>query len=65
LYAKMAEDKFYVVCPDNDVSEEMDQKRMVYAVGDVVSGRLPLSRWREETKGAAERWMQEETLERF
>lgn len=57
LEEKMAEDCFYVVCPDNDVSEEMDRKRILWTAGDVVEGRPPLSRWREKFKGEAEEWM--------
>ncbi len=53
----MTEGVFYVVCPDNDVSVEMDRKRMLWAVGDVVNERPPLSRWREEYKSEAEEWM--------
>ncbi len=57
LEGKMTEGVFYVVCPDNDVSVEMDRKRMLWAVGDVVNERPPLSRWREEYKSEAEEWM--------
>ncbi|KAK1774557.1 hypothetical protein QBC45DRAFT_424645 [Copromyces sp. CBS 386.78] len=46
LEKKMEEEKFYVICPDNDVSEEMDRRRMVWAMGDVVENRPPLTRWR-------------------
>lgn len=53
----MGEDQFYVICPDNDVSEEVDRRRMEWAVGDVVEGRLPLSRWREKCRGEAEGWI--------
>jgi hypothetical protein len=53
LYKKMSEDQFYIICPDNDVDEETDKKRMLYAVGDIVQGRPPLSRWREDWKDKA------------
>jgi hypothetical protein len=57
MYKKMADGKFYIICPDNDVSEETDKKRMLWSVGDVVNGRPPLTRWREEWKSEAEEWM--------
>ncbi|KAF2438125.1 NAD(P)-binding protein [Karstenula rhodostoma CBS 690.94] len=57
MEAKMADDKFYIICPDNDVSEATDKKRMLWTVGDVVNGRPPLTRWRDEWKGKAEEWM--------
>ncbi len=55
LERRMDEGKFYVICPDNDVDEETDKRRMLYGVGDVVYGRQPLSRWREDTKEEAKR----------
>ena len=57
LEAKMAEDEFYVICPDNDVSEEKDKKRMLWTTGDIVERRPPMSRWREKFKDEAEEWM--------
>lgn len=57
MKAKIAEDKFYIICPDNDVSEATDKKRMLWTVGDIVNERPPLTRWRGEWKGEAEEWM--------
>ena len=62
LEAKMAEGKFYAICPDNDVSEEKDKKRMLWTVGDAVNGRPPLSRWRDEYKEEAEEWMAKQNV---
>lgn len=53
LYKKMGEDKFYVICPDNDVDWETDRKRMTWTMGDVVYERKPQSRWLEEYKEEA------------
>ncbi|KAF7891680.1 hypothetical protein EAF00_007982 [Botryotinia globosa] len=60
LQEKMGEGKFYIVCPDGDVSEEMDRKRMAWGAGDVVNGRLPLSRWREEYKSEFEEFVKKD-----
>lgn len=62
LEKKMAEGKFYVICPDNDVSEETDKKRMLWSVGDIVQGRPPLTRWRDEFKDEAKEWMDKQQL---
>lgn len=62
LEKKMAENKFYVICPDNDVTEEKDKKRMLWTAGDAVNGRLPLSRWRDEYKEEAEEWMDKQQV---
>lgn len=53
----MDKDEFYAICPDNDVSEETDKKRMLWTMGDVVYGRPPLTRWRDEWKKEAEETM--------
>lgn len=36
---------FYILCPDNDVSRALDERRMLWAMGDIVENRPPLSRW--------------------
>lgn len=56
----MEEKKFYILCPDEDVSEELDQARMRWGAEDVVDGRPPLSRWDEGWKDRARRWIEEE-----
>lgn len=58
MVSKMSANKFYIICPDNDVSEETDKKRMLWTVGDIVNERPPLTRWREEFKREAEEWME-------
>lgn len=36
---------FYVLCPDNDVPRELDEKRIAWAAGDIIENRPALSRW--------------------
>lgn len=36
---------FYILCPDNDVPRVLDEKRIAWAVGDIIENRPPLSRW--------------------
>ena len=36
---------FYILCPDNDVERALDEKRILWAAGDIVENRPPLSRW--------------------
>jgi NAD(P)-dependent dehydrogenase (short-subunit alcohol dehydrogenase family) len=36
---------FYILCPDNDVPRSLDQRRILWAAGDLVENRPPLSRW--------------------
>ncbi|MGD9478864.1 SDR family NAD(P)-dependent oxidoreductase [Shinella sp. G-2] len=39
---------FYILCPDNDVSRALDERRMAWAIGDVIENRPPLSRWHKD-----------------
>lgn len=39
---------FYILCPDNDVTRAIDEKRIAWAAGDVVENRPPLSRWHKD-----------------
>jgi NAD(P)-dependent dehydrogenase (short-subunit alcohol dehydrogenase family) len=36
---------FYILCPDNDVPRQLDQRRILWAAGDIVENRPALSRW--------------------
>jgi NAD(P)-dependent dehydrogenase (short-subunit alcohol dehydrogenase family) len=36
---------FYILCPDNDVPRRLDEKRILWAAGDIVENRPALSRW--------------------
>jgi NAD(P)-dependent dehydrogenase (short-subunit alcohol dehydrogenase family) len=36
---------FYILCPDNDVPRQLDERRISWAAGDIVENRPPLSRW--------------------
>mmetsp|Transcript_60912 Transcript_60912/g.145163 ORF Transcript_60912/g.145163 Transcript_60912/m.145163 type:complete len:300 (-) Transcript_60912:74-973(-) len=54
---KMKAGKFYIICPDNDVTEETDIKRMQWTASDIPSGRPPLSRWHPDYKAEFEAFM--------
>jgi len=47
---------FYIVCPDGEVTQEMDARRMAWATGDIVSNRPALSRWHPDYKQAFEEY---------
>jgi NAD(P)-dependent dehydrogenase (short-subunit alcohol dehydrogenase family) len=36
---------FYILCPDNDVPRSLDERRILWAAGDIVENRPALSRW--------------------
>jgi NAD(P)-dependent dehydrogenase (short-subunit alcohol dehydrogenase family) len=39
---------FYILCPDNDVPRSLDERRILWAAGDIVENRPPLSRWHSD-----------------
>jgi NAD(P)-dependent dehydrogenase (short-subunit alcohol dehydrogenase family) len=52
LLERMGAGDFYIVCPDNEVSSELDKKRILWAAGDIAENRPPLSRWHPDYKDA-------------
>lgn len=44
---------FYILCPDDDVSTDMDHRRILYGAKDITNNRPPLSRWHPEYSDAA------------
>ncbi|KAK2743909.1 hypothetical protein FQN57_004532 [Myotisia sp. PD_48] len=53
LYEKMKIGQFYIICPDGEVTEELDKARMKWAMEDVIERRPPLSRWEIHWEGKA------------
>ena len=47
---------FYIICPDDDVTPEMDKKRILWAAGDLVDNRPALSRWHPDYADAFEKF---------
>jgi len=45
---------FHIPCPDNDVPRALDEKRMAWAVGDIIENRPALSRWHPDYTEAFE-----------
>ena len=45
MMASLERGDFYIICQDNDVTWEMDQKRINWGAGDITENRPPLSRW--------------------
>ena len=50
---------FYIICPDNDVTTEMDNKRIQWAAGDMTENRSALSRWDLDYEDAFQEFMQQ------
>jgi NAD(P)-dependent dehydrogenase (short-subunit alcohol dehydrogenase family) len=56
MLASMANGDFYILCPDNDVSRETDNKRIRWAAEDIIQNRPPLSRWHPDYREAFDRF---------
>ncbi len=57
---RLAAGDFYVLCPDNDVPRALDERRILWAAGDIVENRPPLSRWHPDHAAAAKAFMEGE-----
>jgi NAD(P)-dependent dehydrogenase (short-subunit alcohol dehydrogenase family) len=52
LVTGMAQGDFYILCPDNEVTREVDNRRILWAAQDITQNRPPLSRWHADYSAA-------------
>ncbi|HUC10591.1 MAG TPA: SDR family NAD(P)-dependent oxidoreductase [Stellaceae bacterium] len=45
MVAAMSAGDFYIICPDNDVTRDIDNRRILWAAEDIIHNRPALSRW--------------------
>ena len=57
MLARLEAGDFYILCPDNDVPRALDEKRMLWAAGDIVENRPPLSRWHPDYADAFKKFV--------
>ena len=57
LFESLARGDFYILCPDNDVTREMDEKRILWNTYDLIENRPALSRWNPAFEAAFEAFM--------
>ena len=57
MLARLEAGDFYILCPDNDVPRALDEKRMLWAAGDIVENRPPLSRWHPDYADAFKKFL--------
>ncbi|ULK95450.1 SDR family NAD(P)-dependent oxidoreductase [Bradyrhizobium sp. I71] len=58
MLAQLEAGDFYILCPDNDVPRALDEKRMLWAMGDIVENRPPLSRWHPDYADAFKKFVE-------
>jgi NAD(P)-dependent dehydrogenase (short-subunit alcohol dehydrogenase family) len=52
MLARLEAGDFYILCPDNDVSRPLDERRIAWAAGDIIENRPALSRWHPDFAAA-------------
>lgn len=57
MVAALAAGDFYILCPDNETTAEMDAKRVRWGAEDLAGNRPPLSRWHPDFAEAFADWM--------
>jgi NAD(P)-dependent dehydrogenase (short-subunit alcohol dehydrogenase family) len=58
MLAAMAKGDFYILCPDNEVTRDIDEKRIRWAAEDIIENRPALSRWHPDFKEDFAKYMQ-------
>ena len=61
MLERLAVGDFYILCPDNEVTREIDNARMEWAMADLILNRPPLSRWHSDYKDASAAFLAERT----
>jgi hypothetical protein len=61
MLERMSAGDFYLICPDNEVTREIDNARMTWAMQDVTQNRPPLSRWHPDYAHAFAEFLAQET----
>lgn len=59
MFDRIARGDFYILCPDNDVDRATDEKRMRWAMDDIIANRPALSRWHPDHAAAFAAFMAE------
>ena len=57
LVEGMSAGDFYILCPDNEVTREVDNRRITWAAEDITQNRPALSRWHPDYKEPFERFL--------
>jgi len=57
LVQGLERNEFYILCQDNETNRDQDERRILWAAGDLVENRPALSRWHPDYKEAFEAFM--------
>ncbi|GEC65042.1 oxidoreductase [Novacetimonas hansenii] len=56
---RLFSEDFYILCPDNEVTSEMDMRRIQWSADDMIHNRPALSRWNPAWAQKFMQWMKE------
>jgi len=59
MLESMGRGDFYILCPDNAVSREIDERRIRWAAEDLIQNRPALSRWHPDHEESFARYMED------
>lgn len=59
LITGMNQGDFYIICPDNDVTRAIDNRRILWAAQDITENRPALSRWHPNYATEFEKYLNE------
>jgi NAD(P)-dependent dehydrogenase (short-subunit alcohol dehydrogenase family) len=59
MIERLAAGDFYILCPDNDAPRGLDERRILWAAGDIVENRPALSRWHADYAEAFAKFIKE------
>ncbi|ODT70934.1 MAG: oxidoreductase [Pelagibacterium sp. SCN 63-23] len=60
--ARLLKGDFYIICPDNEVTPNIDARRIRWAAEDMIQNRPALSRWHPDWASRFADWMKEGDL---
>jgi NAD(P)-dependent dehydrogenase (short-subunit alcohol dehydrogenase family) len=58
LIQGLERNEFYILCQDNETTRDQDERRILWAAGDLVENRPALSRWHPDYKEAFDAFME-------
>jgi NAD(P)-dependent dehydrogenase (short-subunit alcohol dehydrogenase family) len=59
MFERLDAGDFYILCPDNDVPRSLDERRILWAAGDIVENRPALSRWHPDYAAAFDEFVKQ------
>ena len=56
----LLKDDFYMIAPDNEVTSDIDKRRMEWSMGDIINNRPALSRWHKKYRREFDKFLNQQ-----